>query len=191
MAGPLTEALDRWKAGDDAAQFELMHELQPLVSELIRLVQRSRATDLKKRIESEGIVNAGLKSFFSGARKAEFPVLQNTEHVRTVLYSLVRRTLSDEIDRHRAQKRSTQHELPIESVDESQQAPAVAVADLVDKLEKFKILLRDVHPMAMSIWELLRDGLSKNDIATELGLSLRTVQLIQMRMLETWDSQLE
>jgi DNA-binding NarL/FixJ family response regulator len=190
MPEALSEALRRWKAGDESAQFDLMHELRPLLSQLIRLVRAKRAADLKKRIDSHAVVNAALKSFFSGVRKSEFPVLNDSQDLARVLRMLVMRSLIDEVNRHRRARRSTDAETSFDS--DEFIAPANAISDLSEMLEKIRDVLREVHPKAIDILDLRLDGMSNDAIAKELDLSLRSVQLIRQRMFSAVrDSRLE
>jgi hypothetical protein len=112
MPGSITEALERWKQGDDAAQFDLERELTPVLAEMIRRVRRHVASPLKARIDSEAIVYQAFKSCLTGLRKDEFRALNNRADLAKLLKTLVDRALTSQIRGHRRHKRTPYLEQP-------------------------------------------------------------------------------
>lgn len=190
MAGDITHAVERWRRGDAAAQFDLERWLHPFLLHLIHLVRRRVDTPLQARIDSEGVVYAALNSFLTGVRKDEFPVLENRDDIKKILTTLVRRTLSDEVRWNNRERRSPTRE--VASADGQPRDAAVpetaALADdLAAWLEKLVAVLRQHDERAIEIVRLSLEGLSNVDIAGQLGLGLRRVQLLKKQMCEHWD----
>lgn len=195
MPGPITDALEHWKQGNDDAQFDLERALRPFLRDMLRFIRRHREALLIPRIDSEGVIYAALNSFLTGARKDEFPAMQNQEEVRKVLTTLIIRTLHDEIKWHTAQKRTPHREQPSENHDElfgatakGQQAQAgSSPSELAGWLENFLNVMRRVHPNAIDIVTLRIEGLTNQEIKDELGLGLRRVQMIIQDMRMAWE----
>jgi len=187
MPGSITDAVRRWKNGDQDAQFELVSRLRPLLVELLELVRRHRAPSLQARIDSEAVVNQALHSFLTGVRQGEFPLLQNRQDACKLLTALVVRTLNDEIRWHKRQKRDVSREQasaegrPEQLPDPRPPDPEVA-ADLTGWLEKLLAALRPVHEKAIEIVKLSLEGLTNYDIASQVGLGLRRVQVLKQEM---------
>jgi DNA-directed RNA polymerase specialized sigma24 family protein len=196
MTGPITAALERWRGGDLAAQFDLERALLPYLRELIELVRRQLDDPLRARIDSHAVVNDALKSFLSGVPKGEFPALSNHEEVRRLLRAIVLRALKDEVRFHRRQRRNPYRE----------RGGAEALAALPDRkerataadalagehaawLEKFLAVVRPVHRKAIEIVKLRLEGRSKVEIKEELGLGLRTVQEIIKKVRQAWEAE--
>jgi len=196
----VTEALLRWKAGDDNAQFDLQPRLQGLVLDLIRYVRRNRDHGLAAVIESEGIVNKALCSFLIGARMDAFPDLRGRENVRKLLFDMVEKALRQEIRHKKRQCRNSGREIHDETVLEH--LPAVptddAFAPTCDEgaaelrlaarefLESLQKTVRPVHEKAMDILERLLEGWSSGEIARNLDMGQRNVQKIIKSMRDAW-----
>jgi hypothetical protein len=192
MAGSITNDVHRWQNGDHHAQFDLERDLRPFLLQLIRGVGRRLDTPLKARIDSHGVVYAALHSFLTGVRKHEFPVLDNRNHVKKVLNRLVDRTLIDAIRWNQRDRRTPQREEPsANGVPRHLPAPAdlVPVAeDIAAWLEKLEAVLRPAHKKAITIMELSLKGLANADIARQLRLGLRSVEVIKQKMRAHWEA---
>lgn len=190
MSGSITNAVQRWKNGEANAQIDLEQMLQPFLLDLIGLVRRHREKPLQPRIDSEGVVYHALHSFLTGVAKDEFPQLESRVEVKKVLTTLVRRTLCDQVRWHKRQARTPDREQPSPDgrpqhlADSTEQRPPAdgAVPDLAAWLEKLFAVLRPVHPRAIEIVELSLKGLSNNDIAQQVGLGVRRVQVLKRDM---------
>ena len=189
MPGSFTHDLNRWRQGDSDAQFDLERRLLPFLQELIRGIRRRRSASLNARIDSHGVVYEALNSFLTGIQKNEFPDLGSREDAKRLLRTMVLRTLNGEIRWHRRGKRTPTVEVQAE---QGQPVQVPATADITDAiaswLEEFEVTVRSVHEKAIDIVDLTVRGYSNNDIAHELGLGLRTVQLIVQRMIDRWKS---
>jgi hypothetical protein len=187
MPGSITDAVQRWKNGDQAAQFELEHRLQPFLVEMLELMRRHRAPALQTRIDSEAVVNQALHSFLTGVRQGDFPLLQNRQDACKLLTALVVRALHDEIRWHKRQKRNVDREQasaegrPEQLPDPRPPDPAVT-ADLAGWLENLLAAVRPVHEKAMEIVKLSLEGLTNYDIASQVGLGLLRIQVLKQEM---------
>jgi DNA-directed RNA polymerase specialized sigma24 family protein len=195
MSKELLDAIARWKCGDESAQFELMSELQPFLLEMVRRIHKQLDPKLFARIDSQGVVYAALKSFLSGLPKGEFTVLENHEDVRRILTRLIRCTLLDGIGLHKRRKRAYTREQPqAGGAGESSELPPT-VKSLSEPLslwlEDLLTIVRGVHANAIRIVELSLEGLTNNQIADELGMAMRTVQILKQKMLRAYEAELK
>lgn len=192
MEGPITQALAGCERGDAGAQINLVEALEPFLAGMIRLVRQRVDAPLKARIDSLGVVNEALNSFLTGLQKQEFPNLQDREGVKRTLATLVERTLIDHVRRHRRGKRSAY----AEEGDAGQQAtasqPDLAGTEndvgpyLAAWLDEFVAAVRPVHAKAIDIVRLSLEGLDNEEIAREVGLSERYVQVLKKTMYDDW-----
>jgi DNA-directed RNA polymerase specialized sigma24 family protein len=195
MNGEITEAVQRWRQGDADAQFDLERWLHPFLLHLMdRVHQRVAGTALQARIDSEGVVYAALHSFLTGVRKDEFPELACRDDVKKILTILVSRTLSDAVRWNSRQRRSPAREVACDEGIPPQAVTAPAVVELEDDLaawmEKMIGVLRRHDERAISIVRLSLEGLSNTDIAEELGLGIRRVQILKQQLKDRWDQAL-
>lgn len=193
MPGHITEAVARWRQGDGDAQFELERWLQPFLLQLIhRVHQRIAGTPLQARIDSEGVVYEALHSFLTGVRKDEFPVLESRDDVKKILTTLVQRTLSDAVRWNNREQRCPAREVastdgqPRQSFAEASKTAEV-IDDLADWLEKMVAVLRRHDERAIDLVRLSLEGLSNADIAQQLGLGIRRVQVLKQQLRACWD----
>lgn len=191
MSGSITEDLKRWKEGDENAQFDLQHKLRGLLLDLLRLVRRRVNAPLKARIDSQGVVNAAWNSFLTGVQKDEFPILESRANIKAILTDLVLRTLGDEIRWHQRQKRNPEREQPSASGQPQHLPDAASMAsELTSWLEKLEEAVQPLHEKAIEIVEGTLNGLSNNDLARQLGLTLGQVQRLKKKMRQRWQDTL-
>lgn len=192
MPGHITEAVVRWRQGDADAQFELERLLHPFLLHLIhRVHQRIAGTPLQTRIDSEGVVYEALHSFLTGIRKDEFPVLACRDDVKKVLTTLVQRTLSDAVRWNNREQRCPAREVASEDGQPRQALAAPEATDIVSDvagwLEKLVAVLRRHDERAIDLVRLSLEGLSNADIAQQLGLGIRRVQVLKQQLRACWD----
>jgi DNA-directed RNA polymerase specialized sigma24 family protein len=191
MSDSITDALQRWREGDENAQIDLEIKLRGLLLDLLRLVRRRVNAPLKARIDSQGVVNAAWNSFLTGIRKDEFPILASRANVRAILTDLVKRTLGDEIRWHTRQKRSPEREEPSEAGQPNHLPDADSMTpDLTAWLDNLEEVVCPVHEKAIEIVEGSLNGLSNNDLARQLGLTLGNVQRLKKKMHLRWQDTL-
>jgi hypothetical protein len=196
--GDITEAVHRWKdhdPGDGNDASDLEHVLRPFLMQLLALVRRRRPATMQARIDSEAVVNQALKSFLSGVPKGEFPILNNRDDVLKVLRTLVLRALIGEKRTHCRGKRSVfreqPHEAPLPEAVTTGEGLTTAAGQLLpgakEFLEALLPVLRPVDPRAIDIVEMRLEGLSNNEIADQLGIGPRMVQVIRQKMKDAWE----
>lgn len=189
MNHSITQAVRDWQDGDERASYELDRRLR---ADLLALVRRRRDKRLQARIDSEAVVNAALKSFLSGVAKDEFPRLQDRRDVRSLLTRFAICVLRDQVRAERADKRDArrdvvgQESLACQLSDVASPTPEEC-ALAMEYWEKFPDVVRGVHEKSIGILELSLEGLNVTQIAHELGLGIRTVQLIIQHMIEAWN----
>jgi hypothetical protein len=76
----------RWKAGDDAAQFNLDRSrwLIELRSELLRSVREMRAATLRPRIDSHGVLENALRPLAVSLLRQDKPITRGAKAKRMV-----------------------------------------------------------------------------------------------------------
>ena len=92
----VTNAWERWIAGDADAQFDLMDLLRGLMVELFRYVQKNRGAKFQAVIDSEGVLNEALGRLLIKAQAGEIADIRNRSDLRGKLYVVVKYVLSDE-----------------------------------------------------------------------------------------------
>lgn len=185
MPGSVTNAVHDWEwEKNTAASRDLDRRFR---AHLLALVRRRRSPDLEPIIDSEGVVQEALKSFFSGVAKHKFPDLNSRKDVKNLLITFVLRNLIDETRAQRAGKRNAEREENYargqpDHLADTANPTAEQVAEAHECLEKLPEVVRPVHEKAIQILELGLEGLRNNEIADRLDLSLRTVQKIKHDM---------
>lgn len=183
MDDPIIEAIGRLREGDPTAEYDLDCLLR---IPLLEMVRRRRRPDLKARVDSSQIVIDALGSFISGVHKQKFRELQHADNVHRLLATIVRRLLISQQRHALRARRSPEREVhSTEAIDQKPDAAQPSPLDLAAMREFAENLfdcLRNVHPNAMEIVELRFEDLSTSEIATQLGIGVRTVQLILERM---------
>lgn len=180
--GRLTESLHRWKNGDETAQFDLIHELQPLLAELLDLVHRRRNPRFNARIDTGEVVYAALKSFLSGSRNDRFELLNNTEDARKILFTLVTCALVDRVEFHQAQRRSPDRETGTATDIEKLTGFTDRATSIVELVDELMFVAERTDPCALDVLRLSIEGASNPEIADSLLLTVRKVQLIKQQM---------
>jgi DNA-directed RNA polymerase specialized sigma24 family protein len=188
MGHSVTQALHDWQRGDQRGSYELDRRLR---ADLLALVRSRRSQRYQGRIDSEAVVNAALKSFLSGAAKGEFLELNDRVDVKRLLAHFALCVLRDQVRGLQAAKRDARRdvcepELVSQHAADLKQPTPEECAMAVEYWEKFPEVVRGVHEKSIEILELSLEGLSAAEIAQELGLGVRTVQLIIQRMIEAW-----
>ena len=192
MNDSIADALDRWREGDEMAAFQLDRILR---AELLGLVRAKRSPQFRGRIDSEAIVNAAMKSFLSGIRNDEFPMVQGRADVKRLLAHFAICVLKDQIRAAGALRRDVRREVGMSSEHAAVIAGASAPSPeeellAVEYLEKFADIVRDQHESAIEILELSLEGMTPNQIAEVVGLRPRTIQKLIADMIAAWEEYL-
>ncbi len=186
MTSELRDAKDSWPDGDRPAQLDLEEQFRPLLEEILTHAHRSRDTPLRFGIDSDGIVNAALKSFLTEQAVEEAVSSQDWETAKAVFDALLKRALLDERERQAESNRSPIIEQS-HPLDNDGNAISRSAGVRVNKraphplaawLERFYTAMRDVHPNAIEIAKLRMENYTSREVAQQLGLGLRLVKRI-------------
>ena len=164
----ITQLLIDWGKGDQAA----LEKLMPLVySELRRLagnyLRRERG---EHTLQPTALVNEAYLKLIDQRN----PKWQNRAHFFGISAQLMRRILVDHVRQHQAVKRggSEKQRISLTSAEKVARTPEVDLLSLNEALEE----LEKMDPQQSRIVELkFFGGLTNEEVAENLGLSLRTV----------------
>jgi hypothetical protein len=170
-----------------------------LLQALLAQLRRARETPLQFGIDSEGIVDAALKDYFSGARGSS--PWRDWQVQTAMLDTLVAQFLQPEWSSRREEAHSRfgmrQEESGVDqslvpsaaSVQERgiEITDAVASHPLAVWLDRFYRVMTGVQPRAIDIVTLRVEGFQDRDIAERLELGLRLVRRIIQDMRVHWE----
>lgn len=167
-SGELTGLLRAWSGGDERA----LEELLPLVyDELHRMALRSLAGERAPSLQATALVNEVCIRLM-GWNEARW---QNRAHFFGVSAQIMRRVLVDIARRRRAARRggADATRVPLDSVDVALQEPDADLEAVDEALQQLAV----EDPRKARVVELrFFGGLSMDEIARTLGISLRTAQ---------------
>jgi RNA polymerase sigma factor (sigma-70 family) len=186
---PVINLLDQWRGGDHQAANELFR----LHAARLVALARSRLSDkLAGRVDAEDVVQSAYRSFFVRARDGEFDLRQGAD-LWALLVAITIHKVHQQVKRNTAGKRTVALEENYGSEDSlagfqarpptGEPSPLEAVA-LVDQVEE---VMRGLDPVRRRVLELRLQGYTLEEIATDSGLSRRTLR----RFLDQVREQLE
>jgi len=186
MTGELRDAMDSWPSGDRPAQLDLEEKFRPFLKDLLSRAHRSRDTPLRFGIDSDGIVDAAVKSFLAGQAEEEEASSQDWETVKAGFDALLERALLEEREHPAGSNRSpiTEQSHPSGNNGNAISGSAGVRVDkraphpLAAWLERFYTAMRGVHPNAIEIASLRVEDFTSREVAQQLGLGLRLVRRI-------------
>jgi eukaryotic-like serine/threonine-protein kinase len=168
------ELIQQFQAGDENSAAVLFERYLARLTALarVRLSQK-----LAQRVDADDVVMSAWRSFFVGARNAQFSILDAGD-LWSLLVKITLRKLYRQADRHTAAIRSVDREVGGLDVDiplaELTDGPTPeAIVEASDLLEAVMKQLPDSHRSAL---ELRLQGSSFDEIAEELGSHERTVR---------------
>ncbi len=176
---PVLDGLvQRWLSGDDHAATELLEHLH---RDLLRVVRNRFHPMLRGRLDPEDVVQSALRTFFRRLRKKNLPGT-TADDVRRVLVTIAKRKLAQKIRFHFAGIRDVRREARRRQDSGTNPPEPVSPRDAQEaELHEFLRWLEDVMPQLgpreQEVLKLALQGYSTADMAAELGLSQRTVQL--------------
>lgn len=186
MDGGVLSLVARWRGGDQQAAEKLFGLY---AGRLIALAQGRLSNRLAGRVDAEDVVQSAYRSFFSGARADRFS-LQHGGGLWRLLVAITLHKLSDQVDRHTAERRTVDAERHFAGEDSlvalgarlavRNPSPVDAIA-LADELEQ---VMRSLEPQPRRILELRLQGHDLAEIATQVACSERTVIRVLKRIKE-------
>jgi RNA polymerase sigma-70 factor (ECF subfamily) len=179
----LTELLDRWRAGDQAAAVEIFNRYE---QRLVNLAERRIGRHLRAHLQPESVMLLVLESALGGIAAGRYSVDMSGS-----LWGLMRRITDNTIRKKweslTSQKRDIRHssahtgQNAIFEPSDDGPSPDEAIL-LADELERIRSRLK---PADFRILELQLDGLSNAEIAERLGCARQTIRYKAKRIEET------
>lgn len=173
------DLLARLRTGDDPSADEIFRRY---LSRLTVLARSRLSPRLAQRLDPEDVVLSAFRSFFVRARNGEFS-LRHSGDLWRLLVIITLHKLHRQAARHRAGKRSIDREVTLPARDDvgpgpgqfSQKPTAEEAVALADELE---FVMDQLPPLQRRVLELRPQDHPLDEIATEIGLSERTVRRI-------------
>jgi RNA polymerase sigma-70 factor (ECF subfamily) len=179
-----TDAMDRLRAGDEAAAHEVF---QRFVGKLIRLARRQFDAVLRRKVDPEDVVQSAFKSFFLryGDGKVE---VHNWGDLWGLLTVITLRKCLDRVEYHRAECRDAQREAAAQSGTAGSEPWWEAVGreprpeEAVILAETVELLLRGVDVEERPILEMSLQGYTTQEISVRLNRAERSVRRLRERV---------
>jgi RNA polymerase sigma factor (sigma-70 family) len=174
---PSANLVARWRGGDQAAAAELFRRY---AHRLVALARRQLPGKLSQRVDPEDVVQSVYRCFFANARDDRYD-LEHGGDLWRLLVAITLDKLRDQLKWNTRAKRTVDREQTVGS-DESWRGievhllarkPSVLEAlTLAEALEQF---MHRLEPLDCRILELRLQGYNLEEIAAQVGRSLRTV----------------
>jgi RNA polymerase sigma-70 factor (ECF subfamily) len=176
------EALERWRAGDEAAARQLFDQY---AERLIALARRRINQRLASRIDPEDVVQSVFRTFFHRAQQGQFRIADQDELSKLLVRITLHKTLR-QVAFHQAAKRELTREesqgerskVPVEEMLDREPTSEEAVAFL-DQLEHFFNRLR---AQERQILEMRLQGYDNDEICQKLGIYERKIRRVIERI---------
>jgi RNA polymerase sigma-70 factor (ECF subfamily) len=175
---PTAALVGRWQQGDQQAAAELFRSYAVRLSALVR---KRMTGKLAQRVDPEDIVQSACRSFFVSARDGRFDV-QNGGDLWRLLVAITLHKLYRRVQQGKTAKRDVSREQSFGSEDSLQglQADLFArepspeeAAGVADQLME---LMQRLEPIERRVLEFRLQGCTAEEIATQVGCSVRTVR---------------
>ena len=181
--GSITLWLDGLREGDLAAAQEIWNRY---FSELVALAQ-SKLQSLSRESDGEDIALSALKSVMLGVQANRFPDLKDRTNLWPLLVAITVRKSIDERRRQLARKRfalSAPATEDMGAIVAQQPSPEFAL-EVAEQMERLVGKFGDPVLQAIAVRKL--EGLTNQEIADELSLSVRTVIRKLNRIRQEWE----
>ncbi len=178
--------LEQFRAGDELAAEALFSRYFKRLTSLARSRLSAR---LMRRTDPEDIVMSVYRSFFVGARAGRFTLNRGGDLWR-LLSAITTHKLFRQIRHESADRRSVEHEVPIDRVDEARIRERQQIATPEDAMalsDELEWVFSQLDAGAHRILELRIQGAELSEVARATGRSERTVRrtIAQVRDLMT------
>jgi RNA polymerase sigma factor (TIGR02999 family) len=165
--GDLTVLLHRVSVGDSTAESELIEKVYAELKTLAARFMRDERGD--HTLQTTALVHEAFVRL-SGKQKVNFV---DRTHFFAVAAQIMRRLLIDHGRKHRSQKRGGGKSVPLDEFVIQAGQPSADVEELSMALDR----LANIEPRQSKIVEMRYfGGMSEGEIATHLGISVRTVK---------------
>ncbi len=180
--GSVSHWLEGIKHGDSRSAQELWDRY---FARLVK-VARSRLQHLERDLSGEDVALSAMKSLMLGARENRYPDLSDRSGLWPLLVTITAHKSVSEQRRQLAKVRSRALECRLEDVQDYlgvEPNPEFAV-EVADELERLVLALDD--PVLRKIVEQKLGGYTNDEIANEVGCSVRTVIRKLKRIRKEW-----
>jgi RNA polymerase sigma-70 factor (ECF subfamily) len=176
-----SDAMDRLRAGDEAAAHEVF---QRFVRKLIRLARCQFDAALRRKVDPEDVVQSAFKSFFLryGVGKLE---VRDWDNLWGLLTVITLRKCLDQVEYHHAERRDVQREAAAQPGAAGTEPWWEAVAreprpeEAVVLAETVELLLRGLDEEERPIVEMSLQGYTTQEISERLGRPERSVRRLR------------
>lgn len=192
--GSVTTNLAKLKQGDRAAARSLWERYFPW---LVGLARRKLYSKPRGAADEEDVALDAFAKFCQSAQQGRLPEVRNRDELWRLLVTLTVRIAIDEVRREGRQKRRgtgraadydtpgamLASELPAELAASREAAPDFA-AQVAEQCERLLASLSDDDLKAIAVWK--SEGCTNEEIASKLGVVLRTVERKLRLIRERW-----
>ncbi len=177
MANTFMELIEQARSGSDSAATELVERYQP---HILRAVRRKMAREIRPKFDSQDFVQAVWTSFFRN--QTSLLGADSPEQLIGLLATMARNKVIDELRRRMETKKyNVQKESSLDSNDQDGrfvESGSHTPSQLFIAREKLAQILDGQSTQNRSIILLRIEGRSQEEIAEELGISVRTVRRV-------------
>jgi RNA polymerase sigma factor (sigma-70 family) len=168
----------RWRDGDQQAADELFRRY---ADQLVALAHTRLSAKMALRTSAEDVVQSAYRSFFVHARAGRYS-LERSGDLWRLLVAITLHKLRGQVEHHTAGKRSVHLESTSATDDGwfglapqllAQQPSPEEAAALADEVEE---VMNHLDPLHRRILELRLQGYNLEEIAADVGRSIRTVK---------------
>ncbi|HET6409020.1 MAG TPA: ECF-type sigma factor [Chthoniobacteraceae bacterium] len=180
------ESVAHWLDGVRNGNREAAEELWNRYFARLAVVAQSRLGQMTRESDGEDVALSALKSVMLGVQKNRYPNLTDHQNLWPLLVAITAKKSVSEIRRQLARKRSSRARVTLDDVRdyigvEPTSEFAIEVADELDRL------MRTLHDSTLRrIVELKLGGSTHEEIAAELGCTVRTVIRKLNRVRHEW-----
>lgn len=169
--GSVTRWVDQFKHGESKAASHLWDRYY---QRLVAIARAKTRRSLKNGVveDEEDAALSALDTFFRGLQEGKFPGILNRNELWKILVILTVRKTIDQYERRAAKKRNgALEDFHPENLVSKQDDPELTIA-LAEEQQRARSLL---HESMQRIFDLRLEGHSREEIATRLGIAVRTV----------------
>ena len=173
--------VEKWRQGDEAAAEHIFG----LYWERLWLLAKSRIDQrLSAREGASDAVQSAFKSFFWRARDGQFH-LDQSDALWRLLATITLNKVQDRVERHKAQRRATAHEVRLDDFDPAAFAHDPTAEEAVAFADEIEHVVQSLPQDEAAMLGLCLQGQTPSEIADACGCSRWKVRRVLNRIGET------